>query len=166
MLRPLGIVPEEGRIIWDESLILGETLGVFGRYLFLIIGMAALYSTQLVGVDRGARAWAYILRTTFRFGDRIDQSKLYLPFAIMFMVMGTGSTWFFERYQVTGLGFIFNAALLGGFSMAMYVPLMLYMNLRYLPKSARPGWLNIIMMLAASALYISFALYSLWTLLF
>ncbi len=166
VLRPLGIVPEEGRIIWDESLILGETLGVFGRYLFLIIGMAALYSTQLVGVDGGARAWAYILRTTFPFGDRIDQSKLYLPFAIMFMVMGTGSTWFFERYQVTGLGFIFNAALLGGFSMAMYVPLMLYMNLRYLPKSARPGWLNILMMLAASAVYISFALYSLWTLFF
>ncbi len=163
VLRPLGVVPEEGRIIWDMSLILGETLGVSGRYLFLIIGMAALYSTQLVGVDGGARSWAYILRTTFPFGDRIDQSKLYLPFAIMFMVMGTGSTWFFERYQVTGLGFIFNAALLGGFSMAMYVPLMLYMNLRYLPKSARPGWLNIMMMLAASALYIGFALYSLWT---
>ena len=163
VLRPLGIVPEEGRIIWDESLILGEALGVFGRYLFLIIGMAALYSTQLVGVDGGARAWAYILRTTFRFGDRVDQSKLYLPFAIMFMVTGTASTWFFERYEVTGLGFIFNAALLGGFSMAMYVPLMLYMNLRYLPKSARPGWLSIIMMLAASALYGGFALYSLWT---
>ncbi len=166
VLHPLGIVPEEGRIIWDESLILGEALGMYGRYLFLIIGMAALYSTQLVGVDGGARAWAYILRTTFRFGDRVDQSKLYLPFALMFMVMGTASTWFFERYEVTGLGFIFNAALLGGISMGMYVPLMLYMNLRYLPKSARPGWLNIMMMLAASALYISFTLYSLWTLLF
>ncbi len=166
VLRPLGVVPEEGRIIWDESLILGETLGAFGRYLFLVIGMAALYSTQLVGVDGGARAWAYILRTTFRFGDRVDQSKLYLPFAILFMVAGTASTWFFERYEVTGLGFIFNAALLGGFSMAMYVPLLLYMNLRYLPVSARPRALNIVMMLAASALYVGFALYTLWDAIF
>lgn len=166
VLRPLGVVPEEGRIIWDESLILGETMGTFGRYLFLIIGMAALYSTQLVAVDGGARSWAYILRTTFRFGERVDQSKLYLPFAIVFMVAGTASTWFFERYQVTGLGFIFNAALLGGFSMAMYVPLMLYMNLRYLPASARPGLLSIVMMLAASVLYGGFALYTLWDALF
>ncbi|MEE9280070.1 MAG: Nramp family divalent metal transporter [Myxococcota bacterium] len=166
VLRPLGLVPEEGRIIWDESLILGETLGAFGRYLFLVIGMAALYSTQLVGVDGGARAWAYILRTTFRFGDRVDQSKLYLPFALLFMVAGTASTWFFERYEVTGLGFIFNAALLGGFSMAMYVPLMLYMNLRYLPVSARPRALNIVMMLVASALYVGFALYTLWDAIF
>ena len=163
VLRPLGLVPTEGRIIWDESLILGETLGSFGRYLYLVIGMAALFSTQLVAVDGGARVWAYIVRSCFRFGRHVDQARLYLPFAVGFMLAGTASTWFFERYAVTGLGFIFNAALLGGFSMAMYVPLMLYLNLRYLPASARPGPVNIAMMLVASGVYGSFAVYSLWT---
>ena len=163
VLRPLGLVPTEGRIIWDESLILGETLGSFGRYLYLVIGMAALFSTQLVAVDGGARVWAYIARSCFRFGRHVDQARLYLPFAVGFMLAGTASTWFFERYAVTGLGFIFNAALLGGFSMAMYVPLMLYLNLRYLPVSARPGPVCIAMMLAASGVYGSFAVYSLWT---
>ena len=163
VLRPLGLVPTEGRIIWDESLILGESLGSFGRYLYLVIGMAALFSTQLVAVDGGARVWAYIVRSCFRFGRRVDQARLYLPFAVGFMLAGTASTWFFEQYAVTGLGFIFNAALLGGFSMAMYVPLMLYLNLRYLPASARPGPVCIVMMLVASGVYGSFALYSLWT---
>jgi len=163
VLRPLGLVPTEGRIIWDESLILGESLGGFGRYLYLVIGMAALFSTQLVAVDGGARVWAYIVRSCFRFGRRVDQARLYLPFAVGFMLAGTASTWFFERYAVTGLGFIFNAALLGGFSMAMYVPLMLYLNLRYLPVSARPGPVCIAMMLVASGVYGSFAVYSLWT---
>lgn len=163
VLRPLGVVPTEGRLVWDESLILGETLGAFGRYLFLVIGMAALFSTQLVGVDGGARAWAYILRTTFRFGRRLDQARLYVPFALLFMVAGTASTWFFERWAVTGLGFIFNAALLGGFSMALYVPLMLYVNVRYLPASARPRPVHVAMMLLASAVYGSFALYTLWS---
>ena len=162
VLRPLGLVPTEGRIIWDESLILGESLGGFGRYLYLVIGMAALFSTQLVAVDGGARVWAYIARSCFRFGRRVDQARLYLPFAVGFMLAGTASTWFFERYAVTGLGFIFNAALLGGFSMAMYVPLMLYLNLRYLPVSARPGPVCIAMMLVASGVYGSFAVYSLW----
>ncbi len=163
VLRPLGLVPTEGRIIWDESLILGESLGSFGRYLYLVIGMAALFSTQLVAVDGGARVWAYIVRSCFRFGRRVDQARLYLPFAVGFMLAGTASTWFFEQYAVTGLGFIFNAALLGGFSMAMYVPLMLYLNLRYLPVSARPGPVCIAMMLVASGVYGSFAVYSLWT---
>lgn len=166
VLRPLGVVPTEGRIIWDESLILGEALGSFGRYLYLLIGMAALFSTQLVAVDGGARVWAYILRTCFRFGRRVDQARLYAPFAVVFMLAGTGSTWFFERFAVTGLSFIFNAALLGGFSMAMYVPLMLYLNLRYLPVSARPGLVCIAMMLVASGVYGSFALYSLWAAMF
>jgi len=165
VLRPHGVVPEEGRIIWDMSLILEASMGGTGRYLFLAIGMATLFSTQLVSVDGNARVWSYIVRTTFPWGKGLDQAKLYVPFALLFMVAGTVSTWFFERYAVTGLGFLFNAALLSGWTMAMYVPLMLYMNLRLLPVSARPGPVSVGMMLVASVVYVGFAGYSLWVLL-
>lgn len=165
VLRPHGVVPEEGRIIWDMSLILEASMGEAGRYLFLAIGMATLFSTQLVSVDGNARVWSYIVRTTFPWGKGLDQAKLYVPFALLFMVAGTVSTWFFERYAVTGLGFLFNAALLSGWTMAMYVPLMLYMNLRLLPVSARPGPVSVGMMLVASVVYVGFAGYSLWVLL-
>ena len=46
--------------------------------------------------------------------------------------------------------------------MAAYVPLMLYMNLKYLPKSAQPRALNIIMMGIGGVVYISFAVYTVW----
>jgi hypothetical protein len=42
--------------------------------------------------------------------------------------------------------------------MAIYVPLTLFMNLRYLPKSARPGPLHIGMMVVASLVYGGFAI--------
>ena len=164
VLRPNGVVPEEGRIVWDEALILAETMGPWGRTLFLVIGMATLFSSQLLVVDGGARTWAYIVKTNFRFGQRRTQSEWYLPFAILIMVTGIGSTFILEAFEITALGFIFNAALLGGFAMAVYVPLLLYLNLKFLPASAKPRLLNILMVSLASAVYISFALYTLWAL--
>ena len=166
VLRPAGIVPEEGQIVWDMSVILESSLGTPGRHIFLLIGMAALFSSQLGGVDGGARTWSYLLGSMFKFGKKRTQSQWYLIFAIMFMVAGTASTAFFEVTGVSALGFIFNAALLGGFAMAIYVPLTLYVNLTKLPKSARPKALNIVMMLIASAVYVSFTLYTIWGLIF
>ena len=62
---------------------------------------------------------------------------------------------------ISELGFLFNAAYMGGFAMAIYTPLLLWMNLRHLPRSARPGYLNIAMMVFASILYVGFALFCL-----
>jgi hypothetical protein len=53
--------------------------------------------------------------------------------------------------------------MLGGFAMAVYVPMLLYMNLKYLPKSARPGPFNIVMVSIGAVTYISFALYTVWS---
>ena len=87
---------------------------------------------------------------------------LYLFFTIVIITFGIGATMVLEAFNITALGFIFNAALLGGFSMAVYVPLTLYVNLKHLPPSARPKPLNIAMMSIASLVYISFALYTGW----
>ncbi len=46
---------------------------------------------------------------------------------------------------------------------AVYVPMILYMNLTYLPESARPGWINIVFMVLASAMYIGFAGYTFYS---
>ena len=76
------------------------------------------------------------------------------------MVLGCFLTFIMEKVGVTDLGFIFNAANVGGFTMAIYVPLILYMNLKYLPKSVKPGVTAITMMCIASAVYIGFAISS------
>ena len=76
------------------------------------------------------------------------------------MILGCLLTFIMERVGVSDLGFIFNAAYLGGFAMAIYVPLLLYLNKRYLPKSVRPGISATTMMIIASLVYIGFAISS------
>ena len=162
VLHPIGLVPDRGSLVWDLATILEESMGTSGRYLFLIVGMAALFSTQLGGVDGGSRIFSDLLHTNFKFGKWFKLEQWYLILVSTTMIIGTFSVWFFERYDIGGLDFLFISALMGGFAMAVYVPLLLYMNLTHLPKSARPGWINIFFMVLASAMYIGFALYTIY----
>lgn len=160
VLRPQGIVPDQDNFLWDEAAVLGEIMGNFGVYLFLIIGMAALFSTQLTVVDGGARVMAELIRTAVPKAEKIHQNSWYLYAAIFAMVMGVFATWLFSQF--TALGVLLNNALLNGFAMAIYVPLLLVINISYLPKQARPHLFNIIMVAIAAAVYIAFALFVLY----
>ena len=162
VLHPRGIVPEESQLVWDLANILTETMGEPGRYLFLVIGMAALFCIQLGVTDGTARILTDMIHLDFAVARKLTQGHLYLASVIAIVVLGVGSTWFLDFFEVTTLGFIFNAALVGGFAMAIYTPLTLYLNLRYLPTAARPGWLNICMVGLASLVYGGFALYCIW----
>ena len=87
----------------------------------------------------------------------------YLVLVGTTMGIGVFSVWFFGKYDIAGLDFLFIAALMSGFVMAIYVPMILYLNLTRLPKSARPGWVNIFFMVLASAMYIAFAGYTIYS---
>ena len=163
VLHPIGLVPDRGSLVWDLASILEQSMGTFGRYLFLIVGIAALFSTQLGGVDGGSRIFADLLHTNFKFGRRFKLEQWYLILVGTTMGVGVFSVWFFGRYDIAGLDFLFIAALMSGFVMAVYVPMILYMNLTYLPESARPGWINIVFMVLASAMYIGFAGYTVYS---
>jgi hypothetical protein len=164
VLHPQGLVPAEGRLVWDLAAMLEVSMGTAGRTLFLLIGMAALWSTQLTYVDGGARVFADLLGTHFGRGAgarrRWSQGRLYLVFAAVIMVFGVASTWLLERFEITALGFIFNSALIGGFAMAIYCPALLWANLRLLPRDARPGPVHVAMAGIASAVYVAFAAYT------
>lgn len=157
VLHPKSIVPEAGTLIWNEAYILGEVWGSTGRTIFLLVGVATLFSTQLAIVDGVSRSIADMLCTNFRFAHTRDVSWWYVLVAASWMVVGVGLTYVMEQRGVGDLGFLFNAAYMGGFAMAVYVPLTLYMNLRYLPKTARPKPLSIFMMIVATCVYVGFA---------
>jgi hypothetical protein len=161
VLHDQGIVPQSGRFIWDEAAILADQMGALGRYLFLLIGAATLFSTQLTILDGLSRSVADILRTTFPSARKAGYSTWYARVAIVAIVSGTLITWLMEQFGWTEIGFVFNAAYMGGFMMAVYTPALLWMNLRHLPRGARPGPFNIVMLSLASVVYVGFALYSL-----
>lgn len=157
VLHPQGMVPQAGTLIWDEAQVLASVWGDTGRVIFLVVGVATLFSTQLALVDGCARSVADIVYVNVPAARRQDVSWWYLVVAGGWMVMGTALTWFMERFSVTELGFFFNAAYVGGFAMAVYVPLLLYMNLRYLPRATRPGVVHLLFMGIATVLYVGFA---------
>lgn len=163
VLHAQGIVPKQSNIVWELASMLEPTMGRFGLYLYLIVGVTALLSTQLAFVDGGARVCADLLHTNYGWFRGIPQSKLYVWFALGGMGLGVGSTFVFERF-LTGFDVILYNALINGVAMAVYVPCTLYINFRYLPKSARPGMLNVVLVGAAGAVYISFTIYTAWTL--
>ena len=163
VLFPAGIVPLESQIIWDLSQILGASMGTFGRYLFLIIGIFVFFSSVLAGLDGGIRLWVDLLHTNFELPNRFPANRLYLAFALGLSTLGILSTWFFETFNVTVLDFFFIGAMLGGFAMAGYVPMLLYMNLKYLPQCAKPRLFNIVMMSIGAVIYMSFAVYTIWS---
>jgi len=158
VLHPKGLVPSAGTLIWDQAAILGEVWGGTGRVIFLLVGLATLFSTQLALVDGVSRSIADLICTNFQGARRRDVSWWYVLVAAMWIVVGIAITYVMEQHKVSDLGFLFNAAYMGGFAMAVYVPLTLYINLRYLPRCARPRPLCIVMMTIASLVYVGFAI--------
>jgi len=160
VLHPQGIVPQSGRFIWDESAVLAQEMGLVGRYVFLVVALATLFSTQLALVDGVARSLADILRTSLAPRSRSSYPTWYARIAVATMVCGVGLTAVMARFGITELGFVLNAAFVGGLMMAVYTPALLWLNLRRLPRGARPGPLHVTMMVVASAVYIGFAIWS------
>lgn len=157
VLHPQGIVPESGTLIWDEAQILGEVWGPAGRTIFLLVGLATLFGTQLALIDGVSRSISDMLSTNFAFAKKRGQSWWYVLIAAIWMIAGCVITFVMEAQGVTELGFLFNAAYIGGFAMAIYVPLLLICNHKYLPLSAKPGTACTVMMVIASVVYITFA---------
>ncbi len=161
VLHPEGIIPGKGTLLWDEARILEGTMGPVGRILFLVIGLATLFSTQVTLVDGLARSLADLFKTTFHAFKDILESKIYFGFALFVVVMGVVLTAILEEFGVSDLGFLFNAAWIGGIAMGLYTPLLLWMNLRHLPEPARPRAVNVMMMCICTLVYSGFAIFCL-----
>lgn len=162
VLHAKGIVPSEANIIWDLSQMLQSIMGEWGRILFLVIALCAMLSTQLAVSDGSYRLWTDMLHTNFEYFRRFTTSQCYMVLAIVLAVIGVLSTWFFETFEVGVLDFFFINAALNGAAMALWIPMILYMNMKFLPESARPRPLNIVMVLLSALFYASFAVYTLW----
>ena len=160
VLHPLGIVPAPGTLIWDEAEILAHIWGGTGRTIFLVVGFATLFGTQLALVDGCSRSIADIIYTNNKSARKKGLSWLYLVIAGIWMLAGCIITFVMEQYGITDLGFLLNAAYMGGFAMAIYVPLTLFINHKYLPKQIRPKFFATSLMLIASLIYIGFAVAS------
>ena len=156
VLHPRGIVPQQELLVWQEASILGAAWGTAGKYLFLVIGVACLFSTQLTLIDGVARSFSDILRSNFRWALRADAGTWYAGTAVAWILAGIALTYLYEA--IPPIVFLFGAGFFGGIAMAIYAPLTLLINLRYLPPPQRPSRARVGIMVAVSALYVVFAI--------
>ncbi|MGQ9732739.1 MAG: Nramp family divalent metal transporter, partial [Candidatus Zipacnadales bacterium] len=158
VLHPQRIVPSEDRLIWDQAIILGQVWGQTGRVVFLLVGVATLFSTQLAIVDGCARSVSDILYVNFRWAQRRSLSYWYAMIAGFWIIGGCVLTYFLQRLE--NITFLFNAGFMGGIAMAIYVPFTLYMNRKLLPKTAQPSSVATLLLALVAVLYVSFAIFS------
>ncbi len=146
-------------LIWSLSNILGAAMGRWGQYLFLVVAIAALFSTIVANVDGGVRMWTDLIHTGFPRTTKWPSGLMYVTLMIGTWPIGFFSSWYFETHEVSILDFFFINAALNGGAMAIFTPTILYLNLRFLPKSARPGTVNIFFVLCATLMYAGFSVY-------
>jgi MFS family permease len=207
VLRDTPGVLKQTEVINAEAVALGAALpGAAGaglRVLFLLVGFATLFSTQIALVDGVARSISDILYVQFprtrehrpeataaaeavyqfpRTRERrltVDEERApemqfprtrarslpwwYLVIAVTWMIASTALAAFLESRGITEMGYLFNAAYVGGICMAVYVPALLWINHRFLPPSARPNLLCTVMTGLAGLFYVGFSIASiLW----
>lgn len=154
VLHPQGIVPQQELLVWQEATILEAAWGTIGKYVFLLVGVACLFSTQLTLIDGVARSCADIIHANFAWARRSPVSTWYARVALGWIVAGILLTYAYE--SIPPFLFLLSAGFFGGIAMAIYAPLTLIINLKYLPPSFRPSRIRIVILLLVSTFYIAF----------
>ena len=160
VLHAEGIVPSREMLVLEEAAILERIWGVPGAKLFLAVGIACLFSTQLTLLDGVARSLADLVHTNYRWAARLSERACYRYIAVAWMIGGTVLTWAWG--SLPPFVFLLSAGFFGGIAMAFYCPLLLAANRRLLPRFCRPGPLAQAALGAVSVFYVAFAASSVW----
>ena len=138
--------------------MLGEIWGSPGRVIFLLVGVATLFGTQLALVDGVDRSIADIVYTHLIGAHKRELSWWYLPVVVIWIVVGCFINYVMELRNISELGFPLNAAYMGGCGIAIDVPFTLYMTRRFRPRWACPGLLCTRRLVIASLVYFRLAI--------
>lgn len=151
-LYPAGLVPRGFEIAVTQAHMLEGVMGDPGRYIFLLVAFATLFSTQLAIVDGMARTISDLVHVNFKGVQRWSLSFWYILLVGVWILVGA----LLALFPVTPLVLFISNACFGGLAMAVYCPLTLIINHRFLPPGARPGYLSSLFLALASVVYAFF----------
>ncbi len=136
-----GPVGPDLEFLGDEARVLEERLGPGARHLFLIAGIAVLFSTELGLLDAVSRVAADLIKLSFLRGRPAwTISRLY--FVVLWSLIAFGAlvlaTGFDQPLQLLVLSASLNAFVMFG-----YTGLLLWLNARSFGGPLRPGALRL-----------------------
>lgn len=161
VLSPMGIVPEGLDVAVVQAHIFGNKLGHPGFVLFLVMAFLMLFSVMWTVIDALTRMLSDIIYTNARGGGlrdyfswarKMPMSTLY--YGIITLVVFAGAVLMPLKQP---LSLLVISAVLGGLTMAIYTPFLIYLNNTALPKEIRPGWFTNTMMFLISLFFVFFA---------
>lgn len=161
VLTPKGLVPEGLEVAVVQAHIFGNQWGVIGYKIFLLMAFLMLFAVTWTVIDALTRMVSDILYTNARTGPyqkyfawcrNVSLSKLYYVIITSVVVIGA-----FLLPLEQPLTLLVISAVLGGLTMAIYTPMLIYLNNAKLPKPIRPSWITNLAMSAISVFFIYFA---------
>lgn len=167
VLSPLRVVPEGLQVASLQAKIFETHWGFWGKEIFLVMAFLMLFSVMWTIIDAVTRIVGDTLFVNSQSGPfkkylsplkNLSAGKLYYTLIIAIVII---SGLLIPLKQPLFL--ITTSAVLGGFAMAVYTPLILYLSNRTLPKPLRPGIITNTFLILASIFYISFATFLIWT---
>lgn len=157
VLTPRGHVPEGADIAIAQAAVFGETWGVMGVKIFLLMAFLMLFSVMWTIISAFTRIISDILfvnshtgplQSLFSKFKNISQSKLYYTLIVLLVVAQAALVPFNQP-----LTYLVLTSVLGGMVMAIYVPVLLFLNNRRLAKPLRPSILSNIALCIAAVVY-------------
>lgn len=161
VLRPLGLVPQDMQVAVVQANIFGQKWGPVGFDLFLVMAFLMLFSVMWTVIDAMTRMVSDILYTnaqTGPFSERlrwfknIPLNKLYYFIITMAVIAGAALLPFKQPLTLLSI-----SAVLGGFTMAVYTPVLLYLNNTKLPRALRPSFVTNSIMVLISLFFAFFS---------
>lgn len=159
-LAPQGIIPQGVDIVVMQANAFAAHWGAWGHTFFLVAAFLILFSALWTIVDAVARTIsdiAFVNSRTGPFAKFADGlSRISVHYWYYGVVIGMAIINAVLLSFQTPLFFIVASSVLGGFTMAIYTPLLMYLNNRKLPKPLRPGWITNAVLGLASLVYGAF----------
>lgn len=161
VLTPKGIIPEGTDVAVVQSHIFSDQWGVAGGTLFLVMATLMLFSVMWTVIDALTRIISDIIYTNARTG----------PYQSLFASCKScsiGKLYYISITAICCIGAIMIplkqplalltiSAVLGGLTMAIYCPVLIYLNNVKLPKELRPGLVTNTAMSLISLFFLYFA---------
>lgn len=161
VLKPLGVVPEGLQVAVVQANIFGKNWGSFGYNAFLVMTFLMLFSVMWTVIDAFTRIVTDILYVNSHVGPFKERLKGIqgvsvhaLYYILIFSIVGVSALLLPYKQPLTLLNL---SAVLGGITMAIYIPILIYLNNVKLDKHLRPGFFTNIVMAGAAVFYIYFA---------
>lgn len=163
ILRPKNLIPEGTQVAVVQAHIFGEYWGQWGFDLFLIMAFLMLFVVMWTVIDAFTRIVSDVLYVNARIGPWQKYLRWVKKFSIHHLYYGLILILILVNAVLLNfrqpLVLLIISAVLGGLTMAVYTPILIYINNKKLAKPLRPSWFTNLMLGLASVFYISFSVY-------